>query len=202
MGEEEKIGFADAYARAHETEDRRKGGVSGWAWLRAAALLAVVLGAAAAGWFGLPSLAAPREVGVPARAVTALLLLLSAEGVLRTCLRGVFLCPDCRTWNQSHVTLRRLHLMIPESRAFVQLVSGDVSPLLSASPVPAPRATSLRVDVRFCASCCRGEMRVARMDGRKAVAVPRLGRVALEPDAVRKLLELARREREMDSLAS
>ena len=201
MGEEKKIGFADAYACAHEAEIRKAGGASGGAWIRAAALLAVTLGAAAAGWFGLPCLAAPRAVGVPARAATALLLVLLSEGVLRACLRGFFFCPDCRTWNRSHVTLRRLHLMIPESRAFVQLAAGDVSPLLSASPVPAPHATSLRVVVRSCASCCRGEMRVARMEGRKAVSVPRLGRVELAPDAVRSLLELARREKEMDSFA-
>lgn len=202
MGEEKKIGFADAYARAHETGGRETVGASGGAWLRVVAVLAVTLGAAAAGWFGLPYLAAPRDIGVSARAVTALLLVLFAEGALQACLRGFFFCPDCRTWSRSHVTLRRLHLMIPESRAFVQLAAGDVSPLLSASPVPAPHATRLRVVVRSCTSCCRGVMRVVRMEGRKAVAVPRLGRVELAPDAVRKLLELARREKEMESLAS
>ena len=123
--------------------------------------------------------------------------------VFRAGARGGYFCRNCGTWARARFTLQSIYLLVPESHAFVQLASGDVSPLVSASPVPERRATALQVEVSHCAGCRHGAMWISRVEGtgrgaryrRKAVPVPRLQRIELSPDAVRALLELARRER-------
>lgn len=123
--------------------------------------------------------------------------------VLRAGAHGGYFCRTCRKWAHARFTLQNLYLLVPESHAFVLLASGDVSPLVSASPVPERRATALQVKVSHCDGCRHGAMWISRVEGtgrgaryrRKAVPVPRLQRVELSPDAVRALLELARREK-------
>jgi len=174
---------------------------------RPSALVACLAWGAGLGAAGLAGLVGPRILGLQpplSGSVLWAVLVPSSALVFHLLVRGLYFCRDCGTWGRARFTVRRLNLLIPESRAFVQLASGDVSPLLSASPVPAPHATAVRVQVRHCASCRRGVLSVARLEGRggKAVSVPRLRRIELSPDAVRALSELARREQDAESLST
>ena len=133
---------------------------------------------------------------VAAFAGEAAVILLAAACVAWFAARPRFFCPGCGRRGRGGFRLADLCILVPESRAFVQLASGDVSPLLSSSPVAEPGRTVVTVDVRFCTDCCRGAMWVARAGAAgRPEKEPRLQGIALEPDAVRGLLELARRSR-------
>ena len=166
----------------------RPGGVFGL-WLVCA--LATVGG----DWIARAHLFGPRP-SAAAFAAEAAAILLASACVAWFAARPRFFCRDCGRRGRGGFRVADLCILVPESRAFVQLASGDVSPLLSASPVAQPGRTVVTVDVRFCTACCRGAMWVARTGaaGRSAKE-PRLQGVELEPDAVRGLLELSRRSR-------
>ncbi len=101
--------------------------------------------------------------------------------------RGAFFCEDCGAWSRSVCRLPPLYLCVPQIAAYAALARGDVSSILTASPVPSPRGEPAhRVVVRFC-GCRRGRMWV----GCKG-AVQGLQGIPLTPAAVADLLDFAK----------
>lgn len=113
---------------------------------------------------------------------------------------GAFFCERCGKWAKSTCVLPPLYVRVPEAMALVALSKGDVSPLVTANPVPnGPGDEAFVVTVRYCPDCRSGMLWVSRqlLVGRGAkrrkslTRIACLQRIALVPDAVRSLLELA-----------
>ncbi len=101
--------------------------------------------------------------------------------------RSAFFCADCGMWSRFSCRLPPLYLCVPQVAAYAALARGDVSSILTASPVPSPRGEPAhRVVVRFC-GCRHGRMWV----GCKG-AVQGLQGIPLEPAAVADLLDIAK----------
>ena len=109
---------------------------------RPSALVACLAWGAGLGAAGLAGLVGPRILGLQpplSGSVLWAVLVPSSALVFHLLVRGLYFCRDCGTWGRARFTVRRLNLLIPESRAFVQLASGDVSPC--SPPAPSPRRT-------------------------------------------------------------
>lgn len=172
--------------------------------LRAALLLGIAAVPSILYWFSLPP-----ELHASARTLTILgqtlpfadvvhagTILLLVLGVLATgCVvyRRGYLCETCERWGKGHRVLSPLYLCVPEPTAFSLLARGNVSPLVSASPVPTSTSqTALTAVVRYCTTCRRGALWVLRsVSGGSRRAVPGLGRIPLDAESVRSLLEIS-----------
>lgn len=260
MGEETKIGFADAYASAQRAEEgaSRQNGRPGAGFAGALFQRALIAGAILAG--GMPGIVLHRLPDRMAADRTALALAAVAGLLSGTCawalcalrcvwrpggafmlwlvctaatvggawitrmqllagppltiadfayevialalasacvvrfgaIRPRFFCSACGRRGRGRFRLKDLCLLVPESRAYVALAAGDVSSLLSSTPVATPGRAVVTVDVRFCDVCCRGSLWVSRIGASgRPVREPLLQGIELAPEAVRALLELA-----------
>lgn len=141
----------------------------------------------------LPLLGQTLPVTDTLHAGTVLLIALGAFTAGCTVFRRRFLCETCERWGRGCRVISPLYLCVPEATACSLLAGGHISPLLSASPVPAAASqTALTAVVRYCTTCRRGALWVYRtVSGGRRRLVPCLGHIPLDAEAVRSLLEIA-----------
>ncbi len=101
--------------------------------------------------------------------------------------RGAFFCERCGTWSRFVCRLPPLYLCVPQVAAYAALARGDVSSILTASPVPSkPGEIAHHVVVRYC-GCRHGRMWINQKG-----AVQGLQGIPLDPPSVADLLDFAK----------